>query len=135
MAYSYTVTRSKASGDGEIFIKVVETATETDSEFEIEVPSSGRILRWKAHGSNSNVLQNFAPKIGEATGGVGVVIPILDRVMVFSPVAQTHDESSIVSPVYRTGTNKLYVQSAPANDLGSSDTITHYIYIRPTWGR
>lgn len=132
MAYSYTVTRTKASSDGEIFIKVVETETETDSEFEIEVPSAGRILRWKAHGSNA--AKTFAPKVGEATGG-GSVIPILDRAMVFSPLAQTHDESSIVSPVYRTGTNKLYVQSAPGSNLGSSDTITHYIYIRPTWGR
>ena len=130
MAYSYTVTRSKASGDGEIFIKVVETETQTTSEFEIEVPSSGRILRWKAHGSQSHTDQKFAPIIGEATG-----VATLDRVMVFSPSAQTHDESSIVSPVYRTGTNKLYGRRTPDNNLGSSDTITHYIYIRPTWGR
>jgi len=134
MAYSYTVTRTKASGDGEIFIKVVETETQTTSEFEIEVPSSGRILRWKAHGSQSHIDQKFAPIIGEVTGGE-TVIPIVDRAMVFSPAAQTHDESSIVSPVYRTSTNKLYVRSTPDNNLGSSDTITHYIYIRPTWGR
>ena len=127
MAYSYTVTQSKASADGEIFIKVVETATETDSEFEIEVPHSGRIMRWKANGSSS---QTYAPIIAEATG-----VPVLDRVMVFSPAALVHDESSIVSPVYRTPTGKLYVQSTPGSNLGPSATITHYIYIRPTWGR
>ena len=126
MAYSYTVTTKSASADGELYITVVGTGTETNSEFEIEVPTSGRIMRWKAHSTD----QKITPLIGEVTNPSGVNV-----VMQFGSDEHTQDESSLVSPVYYASGGKLYGRSVPNSNNGASETVTHYIYIRPTWGR
>jgi len=125
MAYSYTVTTKSASADGEQFITVVETDNAASDEFEITVPTSGRIIRWKAHSDNNST--TITPKIGEATNPAGISV-----VMEFASAAVTQDESSVVSPVYYASGGKLYGRSVVG---GTVTTVTHYIYIRPTWGR
>ena len=127
MAYNYTVTKSSASADGEVFVQVVEGGgIAASDEFQITVPSSGRIIRWKAHATAGTI----TPLMGEATNPSG-----LNVVMEFSSALQTQDESSIVSPVYYVSGGTLYGRSVVGSTLADPETVTHYIYIRPTWGK
>tara|TARA_R100000808_G_C2155313_1_gene167463 strand:- start:6207 stop:6623 length:417 start_codon:yes stop_codon:yes gene_type:complete len=138
MAYSYTVTKNKASADGELHIIVVESGNATTDLFEIEVPTAGRIIRWKCI-NNKSPSTNMQPLLAEESTGAAWSasnLPSdtsLESVFMFSSAAVTCDEQPNVSPVYYTSSGKLYGKSGLA--ITTSESVTHHIFLRPTWER
>tara|TARA_R100001594_G_C4000710_1_gene254678 strand:+ start:232 stop:618 length:387 start_codon:yes stop_codon:yes gene_type:complete len=128
MAYSFTATKSSTSADGSFLYTVVETDPETASEFTLDVPSAGRVIRWKAYLSD-NTDKTMAPIMGESTNPENEEVVMEFKAS--APGDGNVDEQPMVSPVYSSGT--LYCRSRASDTV--SGTVTHKIYFRPLWRR
>lgn len=138
MAYSFTATKTGTSADGSFLYTVVETDNVRLSgggtdEFTLSVPSSGRIIRWKAYISDG---ANFtiAPVMGESTAPANQDIVVQLSSSSTTVDIGNVDEQPIVSPVYSGST--MYCRSNVKAATGTfSGTVTHKFYFRPLWRR
>ena len=128
MAYSATVTKTKINNVDYVFDITEDydgTSAGSTTDFSLDVPVTGRILRYKAKATNaSHKVTPIICVVENATNGVNIVMEI-------SSAANEIDEQAVDPPKYYASGKKLYINNNCDNSAG---VVTTRIFLRDTWG-